>query len=123
MQKERSWEFISSQGRKVKNIWKTAAKNNNLEIEIFGLDALPTFSFKSVHSQVFKTYLTQEMLKFGFLAGTAFYTSTSHSDNILVQYEDKIEKVFKKISSIWDHTTPHQFLDSEIASTGFARLN
>ena len=94
MQREKSWEFISQQGRKVKDFAKPVERHG-LAITVNGLDALPTFSFQSEHGQVFKTYMTQEMLKLGFLAGPAFYTCLSHSDEVLAKYDDALDQTFK----------------------------
>ena len=72
-------------------------KKNGIEIEIFGKDSIPQFKFKN-SNQIYKTYLTQEMLKKKFLASNTIYVSISHNKKILKKYYKSLEDVFYKIS-------------------------
>ena len=51
----------------MKIIWTKLAKKYSLEIEISGLDTLPSFSFKDNDNQKMQTYFTREMLNLTFL--------------------------------------------------------
>ena len=98
MEKNKSWEIISSMGKSIKKKWKIISKSNNLNLEIKGLDAIPNFTFKSKNHLAYKTYITQEMLKKNFLASNAIFCSVSHNKNLLEKYFDILNDLFSKIS-------------------------
>ncbi len=98
MEREKSWERISYLGKKVISIWKKLSKKHNLQISISGLPSLAKFNFKSQKSQIYKTFITQEMLKYGFLATNGVYLSTAHNEKILDKYFNYLDEIFYKIS-------------------------
>ena len=49
------------------------AKSNNLDIKLQGMDALGGFYFNSENNLKYKTLISQEMLKVGFLATNTCY--------------------------------------------------
>ena len=73
MEREKTFIRITELGDKLISLWKRLSNGHNLNISISGLPSLAKFSFKSESSQKYKTYITQEMLKKGFLAGTMEY--------------------------------------------------
>ena len=81
------WTIITDTGLKVRSIWKNLAKKYGIPISVGGLPAISTFSFQSTNALKYKTLITQEMLKKGFLAGTAFYACVEHSEEILEMYQ------------------------------------
>ena len=81
----------------IKKNWSRIAKKNNIDIEIFGKDSIPQFKFK-VSNQIYKTYLTQEMLKENILASNTIYVSIAHKAKILQKYYKNLEQIFYKIS-------------------------
>ena len=80
MEKLKSWEIITDIGKKVRNTWTSLANENDLEIEIYGLPAISSYSFNN-NNLKYKTFITQEMMKQGILASTNFYASIAHHDN------------------------------------------
>ena len=72
-------------------------KKNNFKLDTFGLDALAQFRIKSENFQKYKTYITQEMLKSGFLATSSVYMSVAHNETIFKKYESKLDRIFYKI--------------------------
>ena len=48
---------------KNKKRWLEIAKNNNIKIDTWGIDAMPGFNFQSKNNNIYKTFITQEMLK------------------------------------------------------------
>lgn len=123
MKREKSWEQISRTGRQVKDGWRKLAEENSLDIQVFGLDALAMFRFVEERHNEFKTFITQEMLKKGFLAGTSFYVSTAHTQSDVGDYLDALSAVFQEIARIQDSPTPGGFLDSREAHQTFKRLS
>ena len=91
---------LTQVGKRVKKIWASAAKANNLEIEIFGIDPLASFKIKSKNWPAVLTYFIQEMLKLKILTTDKCYANYKHDDKALKIYEKACFKVFKKISKI-----------------------
>ena len=123
MEKTKSWEFITSQGNKIKKRWSEIAKENNLDIKLWGLDALAGFTILSENSLKYKTYITQEMLKENFLASNSVYVSVAHNDEIIDSYFEKLEPIFKTISQCEDNRNIDDLIESPICHSGFKRLN
>ena len=53
---------------------------------------IPKFSFNSKNDLAYKTFITQEMLKRGYLATNSIYVSTAHSEKIIIKSKCRIEK-------------------------------
>ena len=87
-------------GKRVKKIWAKAAKANNLEIDIFGIDPLASFKIKSNNWPAVLTYFIQEMSKLKILTTDKCYANYKHDDKALKIYEKACFKVFRKISKI-----------------------
>ena len=98
MEKVRSWEQITTYGKRIKELWRRLAEEHNLTIQQFGLPALCCFNFESKDSQAYKTLITQEMLKAGILAGNSVYVSTAHDGQMLERYGEELNKIFGLIS-------------------------
>jgi glutamate-1-semialdehyde 2,1-aminomutase len=124
MEDVQSWNIISSYGKQVKDIWNNLSKEFDLKIEIQGLDSLASFIFLSENSSIYKTFLTQEMLKKGYLASTIFYASTAHSNDIINDYGDALRPIFEHISNVESgFLDSNDLLDAEVCHQGFKRLN
>jgi len=123
MEKEKSWERITKIGKQVKKIWLDSAKKNNLQIYVSGLAALASLSFKSKNHQSYKTLITQEMLKQGYLASTVTYSCLKHTPEIILRYEEDLNSIFNVISKCEAGMNPITLLGGESAREGFKRLN
>ena len=123
MKEERSWEQITKKGIEIRKIWQEIANQNKLEINIYGIKALSGFSFKSDLNREYKTLITQEMLKKGFLASTNCYLSTSHKSDILYDYANALNQVFELISKCENGYDVYKLLENPICHNGFERLN
>lgn len=124
MRKINSWDIITKIGSEMSNGWKKLANDYKLEIKVSGLDAISTYSFKSKDHLKYKTYITQEMLKKGFLASTNFYASTAHNNSHLSSYFNALNEVFKKISECErDIIKIDELLETTICHGGLNRLN
>ena len=123
MKQTKSWEKIDSNGKFIIKEWSRLAKKYNLNIQIQGLPALCSFSIQSKYSRQYKTLISQEMLKKGFLAGTAIYSTVSHTKEILNRYFHELEKVFKLIQSCEDGRNIYDILNYPTAHSTFERLN
>lgn len=102
MNKIKSWEIIKNKGLKIKESWKKIANENNLDINIFGIDSMPNFSFPNRDNQILKQYLTAELLKKNILANFSIYLSTTHKNIFLDKYLNCLYNIFKTYSKYDD---------------------
>ena len=123
MNREKSWETITSSGSGISNQWQKLADEHGLLITRWGLPALSGFSFISEDSLAYKTYITQEMLKQGFLAGNCIYTSTAHTQNFVDSYLSNLEPIFSTIKECEEGADIYSLLDGPVCHSGFKRLN
>ena len=123
-QKRRVWEKQIAYGKRVKAGWQKIADKYGLPIEIGGIDPLAHFSFKTDDFLGYKTFITQEMLKKGYLASNAFYASFAHSEEIIDMYIDALDDVFSRIQSIRvKEDSVINYLEGPVCQAGFQRLN
>jgi len=124
MRNTKSWEVISQKGKLIKKKWNDIFLKYNLSVSITGIDALPAFSFNSKYNLEYKTFITQEMLKKGYLAGTSIYLSTAHTNEIINTYLIEFEEIIEKIGSIEENGLKiEDLLDGPVCHSGFQRLN
>ena len=124
MERLKSWEVITNQGAKMQSLWKELASENNLSISVNGIPALSTYAFHSDSALKYKTFVTQEMLKKGFLASTLFYASVAHTDEHITLYGEALNEVFGTISKCEKDTLKiDELLDGPVCHSGFKRLN
>ena len=123
MKKTKSFEYVRKLGKFVKNKWLQLAKMNSLDLNIYGLDSMPSFNFKSKNHILYKSYLTREMLKKNILATNSIYISTSHNYKNLKKYFFYLKKIFKEISLSEKGIKKIKLKKNEICKTTFKRLN
>lgn len=124
MESIRSWEIITEKGNQMRKGWMDLASKNNLSISIAGLPSLSTYNFNSDNSLKYKTFITQEMLKKGFLASTNFYASIAHNDNDFELYFDALDGVFYQIKGCEvGNLQIDMLLEGPVCHSGFKRLN
>jgi glutamate-1-semialdehyde aminotransferase len=124
MEEIRSWEIITSIGKKVQEGWKSLASLHGLNIELAGIPALCTYSFKSENALAYKTLIAQEMLKKNILASTNFYASIAHENIYIEQYFSELDKVYGIIKKCEEkYLNINDLLEGPICHSGFKRLN
>ena len=123
MKRIKSWEQICKIGSFVSTKWSELALKHDLEIEISGLRSIKSFNFKSKNNLIYKTFITQELLKKGYLATNAFYASVAHEKNIISPYLEILDDVFKRIKESKNLNDPISILDGPVCETGFKRMN
>ena len=117
IKKIKSWKKISTTGKMIKKQWKSLAKKNKIKIKIQGLDSIPNFYFQE-HNQIYKTFISQEFLKKGILAGTTIYVCIDHNKKILKRYFQILDQIFKKIKLSQNNHAPEQLLDGPTSISG-----
>ena len=124
MKEMKSWEIITDQGNKVRKGWEKLATKFKINTQISGIPALSSLTFSSTDHLKYKTLITQEMLKKKYLAGTLFYASTAHTDEIINNYITELEPIFYTISECEkENLNIDEILEGPLAHSGFKRLN
>ena len=109
-------------GRKIKKFWKYLSKKYDLDLIIFGIDAMPAFKFNDILNNYYRTYMTQEFLKKNILATNSVYCSVKH-EKYLNRYFNELDKIFSKISKIKKEKNIIRELEYPVSVPGFRRLN
>jgi len=123
MEREKSWITITNNGKSIIKRWKDLARKYSVDIELFGIPALCGFNFAAQNNLAYKTFITQEMLKYNFLCGNTIYSSISHESENIDNYFYHLDKLFEKISDFEDGEDVQKYLEGPICHSGFNRLN
>jgi glutamate-1-semialdehyde 2,1-aminomutase len=123
MEREKTWEKITTTGLNIRAGWQELADNYKIKISHWGLPSLTGFTIHSNNAQAYKTLITQEMLNKGYLAANCVYVSTEHTQDVLDSYFREIEPVFALIKDCEDGRNPEELLNGPICHSGFKRLN
>ncbi len=123
MERERSWERITEIGKKIRKGIEELAEKHKLAISSWGIPSLTGYSFSGPSATKYKTLVTQEMLKKGFLASNSTYASICHSPDLIQNYFDALDPIFGLISECENGKDINFLLEGEVCHTGFKRLN
>ena len=123
MQREKSWEKITKIGNKISRIWKKLASKHKLPLVTFGLAALIKMKFECNLNLEYKTLITQEMLKRGYLAANSVYVCTEHTEEVLSGYEEALDQVFGLLAECEQGRSIKELLDGPVCDKDFRRLS
>jgi glutamate-1-semialdehyde 2,1-aminomutase len=123
MERLKSWDIITNIGREIGERWERLAKKFDLSINVSGLPALISFAFNSPKNLHYKTFITQEMLKKGFLASNSVYTCIEHTKEVIDSYFYELEKIFEIIKKCEEGLDINSLLEGPVCQSGFKRLN
>jgi glutamate-1-semialdehyde 2,1-aminomutase len=123
MERERSWERVTAIGLELRRHWQALADRHALVIRHNGLPALTGFAIHSENSLEYKTLITQEMLKKGYLASTSCYTSLAHTPDVIEPYLEALDEVFGLIAGCEAGRPVDELLEGPVCHSGFRRLN
>ena len=123
MEKEKSWEKITAIGEDNKRRWQALADKHGLKIRQWGIPALAGYTFDSPNALAYKTYITQEMLAEGYLAGNSMYTCLCHTPEVLDGFFQILDRLFGDIREFEDGRDVMKELKGPVCHSGFARLN
>jgi glutamate-1-semialdehyde 2,1-aminomutase len=123
MKKRKSWNAINKNGNYIIKNLKQLSKKHNLQIKIQALPALCNYIIVSKNWQQYKTLITQEMLKKGFLATNAIYSSIAHTKSIIDKYFKELDKIFLLIKECENGRKISDYLKYPVCHTQFKRLN
>jgi glutamate-1-semialdehyde 2,1-aminomutase len=123
MERLQSWDTITQTGLNIRERWQKLADLHGLNIDHWGLPALTGFTFKSESALAYKTLITQEMLRKGFLASNSVYVCTEHKPPVLDAYFEALEPIFATIKECEEGRNVMSLLKGPICHGGFKRLN
>jgi glutamate-1-semialdehyde 2,1-aminomutase len=123
MERDKSWQAITEIGRGISNRWKQLADRHGLDVETWGIPALSGYTFNSTSSLFYKTLVTQEMLKKGYLAANSIYACTKHTQDVINSYFLALDPIFGIIKECEDGRDIKSLLDGSVCHGGFKRLN
>ena len=123
MERNKSWEYITNMGRIIEGKWLMLAKKYGLSIEINGLPSMLSFTFSAKNHLKYKTLITQEMLKKGYLASNSIYVSIEHTAMIVDKYISDLDSVFSLIRDCENGRDIDVLLEGPVCHSGFKRLN
>ncbi len=122
MEKIESWKIIDSMGNYIREQWIYLSEKFGLNISILGIPSLTTIKFESENHLAYKTLISQEMLKKGYLANCSYYVCTSHTKEIVDQYFRDLEPIIKQIKDCEDGFDINKLLDGPVCHSDFKRL-
>jgi len=123
MEHKKSWEQITKTGKEIGNRWKILADKYEIPVEISGLPALVNFNIPVDNWLKYKTLITQEMLKKGFLSANSVYVCTEHTENVVNAYFEALDPIFSTISDCENGQNVDDLLKGPVCHAGFKRLN
>ena len=123
MERKRSWEKITETGVSIGGRWKELGKKYELDIKVSGLPAVQSYIFNTKDNLKYKTLVTQEMLKKGFLSTPLIFTCTEHNEEIIAEYVEALDGCFSLVKECEDGRSVDSLLEGPICHSGFKRLN
>lgn len=123
MERVKSWDVITNNGIAVKKHWQVLADKYGLKISHWGIPAMCGYVFDSPNALAYKTFITQEMLKKGFLGSTNMNSCTAHTPEIMDAYFEALDSIFARIRDFEDGADVMKALEGPVCQSGFKRLN
>ncbi len=123
MERLGSWRLVQDYGERFKKSICELFGEYNIDIEFSGLSSIPVLRINHEDGLYIKAYITQELLKKGYLFTNIFYVSILHN-------EKSIESLLRKLRSplvviermIKEGKSLKNLLECELPITGFKRL-
>ena len=101
--------------------WINLSKKYDIDIDIKGLDALPSFVFKK-NKLLYKTFITKFMLDNSFLVTNVVYVSIAHTPDIIKKYFSLLDECFKIIKKN-KKSKILNLIGNKVSISGFQRVN
>ena len=116
-------EHVAGIGSTVAGFWQHHGKKHGLPVITGnGYPCLAHFSFDHERAAELRTLYTQLMLERGFLAGTNFYPTYVHCNDLADLYGAAVDEAFGEISNALKAGDVNKRLKGPVAQSGFTRL-
>ena len=123
MERDQTWKTITKMGLYAGNELKKLADKYELEFNQWGIPSLTGYTFSGKNSLHYKTLITQEMLKKGYLAGNSLYVCIHHTKSVIDEFINNLDPIFLLIKECEDGRDVDSLLSGPICHSGFERLN
>jgi len=123
MKKLKPWENLINMGKLFKEGCLNIAKKHNINLRVTGIDTINYLNFEKNKNQIYKTFITQEMLKAKILASNVIYLNIFHKEKHIKIYLKELDKIFKKIKKIELNGSVKSKLKGPVSHDTFKRLN
>ena len=124
MKKQKSWKKIIRIGKYLNKKWTELAKKHSLKIQISGIESISSFNFVSKNNLKYKTFITQEMLKKGYLASNTVFLSIHHNKRVIDAYIKNLNLIFKEIKKFENNEKNiSNHLEGPVCWSSFTRLS
>ena len=124
MEREESWKIITDIGNKYRERLNEICESIGVKLEVSGLPALTTYAVTEKYKLQAKTYITQELLKSGILATTAFYPSVMHKQEHFDKFFGSLLPILESVARVENSKIGfNELLDGPVCHGGFKRLN
>ena len=121
MQKINSWEKLIKSGKYINSQWIKLSKKYELPLRVSGIESITQFTFERNHN-LYKTFITQELLKKKILGSSLIFLNIYHTKKIIDDYIKELDKIFCKIKEYEDGKFKGNFLMGSISKNTFKRL-
>jgi len=121
MQKIKSWEKLIKSGKYINSQWIKLSKKYELPLRVSGIESITQFTFERNHN-LYKTFITQELLKKKILGTTLIFLNIYHTKKIIDNYIKELDKIFCKIKEYEDRKFKGNLLMGSISKNTFKRL-
>ncbi len=115
-------KFMVRHGENITDIWNSSAKTHGLDIHVGGIAPLTHISFNCDEPLAVMTLYAQEMLDKGYLLGSAVYSTSSYTDEIIEKFGMATDEIFSLISHAIKSESVLSRLKGGIIQTAFKRL-
>lgn len=112
---------ISAIGEHARAQWAAIGSAVGLGVVVAGIPSLSTYSIEGFKPLEAKTFITQEMLRRGFLSPPVLYASIAHTSGVLDGYFDALAAVFSQLSALGPEGVLRA-LPEGVCQSGFQRL-
>ena len=123
MERDETWKTITKLGLYARSQIKNLANKHQINITQWGISALTGYTFLGRHPLHYKTLITQEMLKKGYLAGNSLYVCIHHTESVIDEFIYNLNPIFSLIKECEDGRDINSLLSGPICHSGFERLN
>ena len=123
IERVQSWKTITRTGQGIGERWASLARDYGLPMTVSGLPSMIGFAIDSPDWLKYKTLITQEMLKAGFLATNACYPSIRHGEAEIDAYFAALQPVLALVRECMDGRPVDPLLDGPPCHGGFRRLS
>ena len=123
MERDETWKTITNLGLYAKKQLKNLADKYQVKINQWGISALTGYTFLGKHPLHYKTLVTQEMLKKGYLAGNSLYICIYHTESVIDEFIFNLDPIFSLIKECEDGRDINSLLMGPVCHSGFKLLN